>query len=175
MDKTPLTNHFPASRLIKKAIAYGVQFTPDEIYDLSGCCDSSAMNELLKSAKCSFTQEQLEDLWGAADDDVLELVAKRNHVTMFADAGIEETDIEDEANFDEPKQNDPKLGFFSKLGLVLGVESILDKTRQPRHGRCTGDCANCPPHYGYRYGRWYYGHDHTHGCEFGGNKSGGGL
>ena len=164
-----------ASRLIKKAIAYGVQFTPDEIYDLSGCCDSSAMNELLKSAKCSFTQEQLEDLWGAADDDVLELVAKRNHVTMFADAGIEETDIEDEANFDEPKQDEPKLGFFSKLGLVLGVESILDKTRQPRHGRCTGDCANCPPHYGYRYGRWYYGHDHTHGCEVGGNKSGGGL
>ena len=50
-----------ASRLIKKAIAYGVQFTPDEIYDLSGCCDTSAMNELLKSAKCSFTQEQLED------------------------------------------------------------------------------------------------------------------
>ena len=74
-----------ASRLIKKAVANGVQFTPDEIYDLSGCCDTSAMNELLKSAKCAFTQEQLEDLWGSADDDVLELVAKRNHVTMFAD------------------------------------------------------------------------------------------
>lgn len=55
-----------ASRLIKKAVAYGVQFTPDEIYDLSGCCDISAMNELLKSAKCTFTQEQLEDLWGSA-------------------------------------------------------------------------------------------------------------
>lgn len=50
-----------ASRLVKKAVAYGVQFTPEEIYDLSGCCDTSAMNELLKSAKCSFTQEQLED------------------------------------------------------------------------------------------------------------------
>ena len=34
-------------------------------------------------------------------------------------------------------------------------------------------CANCPPHYGYRYGRWYYGHDHVHGCEFGGNKGSG--
>ena len=55
-----------ASRLIKKAVANGVQFTPDEIYDLSGCCDTSAMNELLKSAKCAFTQEQLEDLWGSA-------------------------------------------------------------------------------------------------------------
>ena len=43
-----------------------------------------------------------------------------------------------------------------------------------RNGRCDGDCANCPPHYGYRYGRWYYGHDHSEGCEFGGNRCGGG-
>ena len=34
-----------ASRLIKKAVAYGVQFTPDEIYDLSGCCDTSLSHE----------------------------------------------------------------------------------------------------------------------------------
>lgn len=40
--------------------------------------------------------------------------------------------------------------------------------------RCDGDCANCPAHYGYRYGRWYYGHSHTEGCEFGGNKCNGG-
>lgn len=32
-----------ASRLIKKAVAYGVQFTPDEIYDLSGCCNTEAI------------------------------------------------------------------------------------------------------------------------------------
>lgn len=41
--------------------------------------------------------------------------------------------------------------------------------------RLTADCANCPPHYGYRYGRWYYGHDHDHGCEFGGNKGSGSM
>ena len=40
-------------------------------------------------------------------------------------------------------------------------------------GKCTGDCANCPPHYGYRHGRWYYGHGHIEGCEFGGNKGDG--
>ena len=40
-------------------------------------------------------------------------------------------------------------------------------------GKCDGDCANCPPHYGYRYGRWYYGHDHIEGCVFGGNKESG--
>ena len=108
-----------ASRLIKKAVAYGVQFTPDEIYDLSGCCDISAMNELLKSAKCTFTQEQLEDLWGSADDEVLELVARRNHVTVFADDENEAPSVEDEIDFDEPKQKEPKLGFFSKLGLAF--------------------------------------------------------
>ena len=41
-------------------------------------------------------------------------------------------------------------------------------------GKCDGDCKNCPPHYGYRYGRWYYGHGHNYGCERGGNKGGGG-
>ncbi len=45
-----------------------------------------------------------------------------------------------------------------------------------RHnGKCDGDCKHCPPHYGYRYGRWYYGHDHAWGCEFGGNKCSGSM
>ena len=46
-------------------------------------------------------------------------------------------------------------------------------SKKRSNGRCNGDCANCPPHYGYRYGRWYYGHDHIEGCEFGGNKGSG--
>ena len=40
---------------------------------------------------------------------------------------------------------------------------------------CDGDCANCPPHYGYRYGRWYYGKGHQYGCELSGNKGDGSL
>lgn len=35
--------------------------------------------------------------------------------------------------------------------------------------RCDGNCAACPAHYGYRYGRWYYGHGHQWGCTRGGN------
>ena len=92
-----------------------------------------------------------------------------------ADDENEDSSVEEEIDFDEPKQKEPKLGFLSKLGLAFAVGSLLDKKSQSHDGHCTGDCANCPPHYGYRYGRWYYGHDHTHGCEFGGNKGGGGL
>lgn len=38
-----------------------------------------------------------------------------------------------------------------------------------KSSHCDGDCANCPAHYGYRYGRWYYGHGHQYGCQRGGN------
>ena len=52
--------------------------------------------------------------------------------------------------------------------------SIRSSQKKKHSGKCDGDCANCPPHYGYRYGRWYYGHSHSEGCVFGGNKCNGG-
>ena len=60
------------------------------------------------------------------------------------------------------------------LAAVLTVVSLADRTRDQER-RCNGDCANCPPHYGYRHGRWYYGKGHQYGCEFGGNKGDGSL
>lgn len=161
-----------ASRLIKKAVAYGIQFTAEEIYDLSCCCNQEAMNVLLDSAKCSFSQEQLEDLWGIVDDDVLERVAARNHVKLFDE---ECDDFEHDTIYDEQNQAVPKIGFFTKLLAGIGIAGALSSSRRPHPGHCTGDCANCPPHYGYRYGRWYYGRGHQHGCEFGGNKGDGSL
>lgn len=51
----------------------------------------------------------------------------------------------------------------------------LKVEKKKKHlGKCDGDCKNCPPHYGYRYGRWYYGHNHSEGCVFGGNSCSGG-
>lgn len=82
------------------------------------------------------------------------------------------------------------LGVF---GLFLGVIFSLTKKydgRSTRHRspwghshkkakkksrHCDGDCDNCPAHYGYRYGRWYYGHGHQWGCERGGNGGRRGL
>ena len=52
--------------------------------------------------------------------------------------------------------------------------SSFSSSKKKHSGHCDGDCANCPPHYGYRHGRWYYGHSHTEGCTFGGNKGDGG-
>ena len=58
------------------------------------------MNVLLDSSKCRFTKEQLEDLYGAVDDEVLERVAARNKISLFEDDEDEEIDdvetVEDE-------------------------------------------------------------------------------
>ena len=77
--------------------------------------------------------------------------------------------------------NMPILFFLIVVPLVvLWVLSLNSKNVRrapknrkikPKHNpnRCDGDCDNCPSHYGYRHGRWYYGHGHQHGCERGGN------
>ena len=62
---------------------------------------------------------------------------------------------------------------FSGLALFFVLGSLLSEIPEVSHTGhshyCNGDCANCPPHYGYRYGRWYYGRAHQGGCERGGN------
>ena len=75
-----LMDETAASRLIRRALAAGVQFTAEEICELVNCCNAAVMNALLENSTCAFTCEQLEDLWGAVDDAVLEQTARRCRV-----------------------------------------------------------------------------------------------
>lgn len=129
---TALIDERAASRLIRKAVDYGVQFTPDEIYDLSSCCDTTSMNALLDASKCRFTQEQLEDLWGAVDDDVLARAAKRCGVALFGDT--EDELDEEECKPDEYKRNSNggvPMGAYSKVVDIrlLDVEDSGSKVK----------------------------------------------
>ena len=69
------------------------------------------MNVLLDSSKCRFTKEQLEDLYGAVDDEVLGRVAARNKIRLFEDDEDEEIENEtgEEEFFDEPVASALKL------------------------------------------------------------------
>ena len=66
-----------------------------------------------------------------------------------------------------------KYGGSSHRHSSWGSFSRHSTKKKGRH--CDGDCANCPAHYGYRYGRWYYGHGHQWGCERGGDGGQRGL
>lgn len=164
-----LMDETAASRLIRRALAAGVQFTAEEICELVNCCNAAVMNALLENSLCTFTREQLEDLWGVVDDAVLEQTACRCRVKLFDDDEEEEEEEDDEpeqAEFPPPKRRrEPKLGFWTLLGAAL--------LGAPGTAGAAPACAHCPPHFGYRYGRWYYGHGHVYGCEFGGNRGDG--
>lgn len=165
-----LSDEKAATRLIKKAVTSGAVFTADQIIDLMDALNEDGMNCVIAASKCTFTREQIDDLCCAASDDVLEEAAARSGFS-YLDDDDEESEPEevDDDYFIEPEPLS-KIGFFGKLVIALGISSVLDKGNAKHHGCCNGDCAHCPPHYGYRYGRWYYGHHHQHGCEFGGNK-----
>ena len=141
----------------------GIRFTPAEIIELGGCLTEKVFKEAIRSRRGQFTAEQYEELEGLCfDEDLLEAVAKAGGIRRE----IEDLPIEPEIAIVQPVRKRP--GFLATL---LGIASDAG-SRRSHPGRCTGDCSNCPAHYGYRYGRWYYGHHHTHGCEFGGNEPG---
>ena len=152
-----------ATKLVRKALDYGVKFTTDEIIGLRNWVSDEIYPVLVQANSDPYTYEKLDELYGFVDDKIIGKLAKKNKVRSPMDEEVDEGE----------KVKAP--GFWGTLFAFLGSAPIDNPSSKPHNGRCNGDCANCPPHYGYRYGRWYYGHDHTRGCEFGGNKCSGGL
>ena len=138
--------------------------------------DSKLQVQLIRKAMrlgAEFTKEDLLALYDELTDEVFQELADYCGVDIDE---IEETDSqqfwEDEAlsnaRMDAMAKSARKPGFFgwlAALGSVFGGSS----GKSGDNGRCNGNCAACPPHYGYRYGRWYYGHGHQYGCQRGGN------
>ena len=157
-----------ASRLVKRAMQNGIRFTPAEIIELAGCVTEEVLYDAIRSRHGQFNAEEYEELEGFCfDEDLLESVAKAGGIKRDIDELPYEPEIVIAQPVTQPVRRGP--GFFATL---LGLASGASNSRA-HPGRCTGDCSNCPAHYGYRYGRWYYGHHHSHGCEFGGNDCSG--
>ena len=140
-----------SSRDVMRRIAILTELGPaDEIVEaLLGMPDSDYENALYQKAVRSgvrFTREQrieLDWLTGEYEDD--------------------DTDTPPE---EQSKPN--RIGFFGALAALFSVFPREEKHPHD-NGRCDGNCDTCPAHFGYRYGRWYYGHGHQWGCEYGGN------
>ena len=153
-----------ATRLIRKAIAFGVKFTTEEIIGLLNIVSDEIYSELAQANSDPYTYETLDELYGFVDDNIINKLAKKYKIS----------ELQEEYEIDAEPEPSKDPGFWGTLFALFGAASIDSHSGKSHNGRCNGDCANCPPHYGYRYGRWYYGHSHTRGCEFGGNKGDGG-
>lgn len=161
-----------ATKFVEKALAAGVRFLPEHILEMTILIDKPVLSKAAESIAGTFDREQLEEIHMLIDDSSFEHIARKAKIDIFAD----DEPVYEEPVFDEPTPQKKGLGFFGTLFAVLAaIGSVGGSKKKGHNGRCNGDCANCPPHYGYRYGRWYYGHDHVYGCEFGGNKGSGSM
>lgn len=164
-----------AVRFVQRALDAGVRFSPEQVVDLSDTMDGATLGRMAETADGRFDAEQLDELLYLVDDATFERISHRS--------GAEGPDCEIWAQ-DEPAPAEnsavpagpaPRRSrrlFAMLLGLLAGPGPDGGAHRAQAGAHCDGDCENCPPHYGYRYGRWYYGHGHTHGCERGGNANG---
>ena len=161
-----------ATKFLEKALAAGVRFTPDQVLEMMGTVEESVLSKIAERTGVPFDREQLEEIYMMIDDASFQRISRRAKINVFDD---------EPAAYEQPEQvqyilpKKKKVGLFTALAAFAAGSPLAGQVRKKHDGHCDGDCANCPPHYGYRYGRWYYGKGHQYGCEFGGNKGDGNL
>jgi len=159
-------------------------FSGSDLVEFACINDKELATAAVRNSAGRLTAEDMEYLYGEIDDEVIIEICKQQNLALPEDLreeveyeAAEPEEIEEEEPLEDGDISPPKRhGFFAALfGVIAGIGMATGANRHRHSGRCNGDCANCPPHYGYRYGRWHYGHDHVHGCEFGGNKGSGSM
>lgn len=164
--------NLPASdRLLKKAVEEKLAFSAYDLAEFIYNNDKELATSALYNSVGRLTSEDIEELYCVADDEDIIKICSENNLPLPEDLQDEKTYTEDFSS----ETSAPNLGLFGTIYAAVTGIGVTPSHKQKHNGKCSGDCANCPPHYGYRHGRWYYGHDHTHGCEFGGNKGSGSM
>ena len=137
-----------------------------------GTVEESVLSKIAEQTDVPFDREQLEEIYMMIDDASFQRISRRAKIDVFDDepAAYEKPEP---IQYIVPKKK--KVGLFTALAAFAAGSALAGRGKKKHDGHCDGDCANCPPHYGYRYGRWYYGKGHQYGCEFGGNKGDGSL
>ena len=161
-----------ATKFLEKALAAGVRFTPEQVLEMVGTVGESVLSKIAEQTDVPFDREQLEEIYMMINDSSFQRISRRAKIDVFDD---------EPAAYEKPEQiqyivpKKKKVGLFTALAAFAAGSALAGRGKKKYDGHCDGDCANCPPHYGYRYGRWYYGKGHQYGCEFGGNKGDGSL
>lgn len=65
-----------ATRLLNRAIQYGVKFSGENLAEISSICSEDSFKKALASSGDRLTAQDLEDLYGCVDDELIIDIAK---------------------------------------------------------------------------------------------------
>ena len=164
---TELTDYVSEKALSEAVMKAKEAFTPEQVSDLLYYVDEDALSKAVRSTKEPFTPEQVTELIDYVDDGALSKAVK-NTKGKFTKEQREELEdsgfcfsngiFEDTDGGKESRETVHEFGG----GCLLGLLGIFLGSSKKEDG---SSCHDSAPHYGYRYGRWYYGNDHSYGCE----------
>lgn len=74
-----------ATRLLNRAVRYGVKFSGENLAEIAGLCAEESFKKALHQSAEAFTAQDLEDLYCCVDDELIVELAKRYKISAPAD------------------------------------------------------------------------------------------
>ena len=74
-----------ATRLLNRALQHGVKFSGDNLADIAGLCAEDSFKKALYQSADSFSAQDLEELYGSVDDELIIDLAKRYKISAPED------------------------------------------------------------------------------------------
>ena len=78
-----------ATRLLNRAVRYGVKFSGENLAEIAGLCAEESFKKALHQSAEAFTAQVLEDLYCFVDDELIVELAKRYKISAPADIAEE--------------------------------------------------------------------------------------
>ena len=78
-----------ATRLLNRAVRYGVKFSGENLEEIAGLCAEESFKKALHQSAEAFTAQDLEDLYCCVDDELIVELAKRYKISAPADIAEE--------------------------------------------------------------------------------------
>ena len=124
-----------SDRLLKKAVEAKLAFSASDLIEFLSNNDKSLALAAVRNSASRLTAEDLEDLYGEVDDEVIEEICSKRKLPLpevmrdEEDSEIEEADGADESVYEPPE----KPGFFRTLFAALGIVAVIDNICAKKH------------------------------------------
>lgn len=119
-----------ADKLLRKALQFDLKFSGADIASLCLCCtDEGLMNAAIFSAD-SFTAEDLEELVGIVDDDIIIGLAKKQQLSIPGELRDDFEEPEEKTDFGSYEIRQAIRSVDNALGYLLQLQQLVKTSRK---------------------------------------------